>query len=128
MGFRRRIQRCTTSLFVVVSLLFSQLALANYICPAKAALDGMTEMMAAGTPCSGMDESTPVLCHQHSTDASQSVEMAKVATPTLPIVVQVLVIPLLLDSAQAASLPFSGRPEAQPPPDPVFLQTLRLRV
>jgi hypothetical protein len=54
--------------------------------------------------------------------------MAKVATPTLPIVVHVLVIPLLLEPASAASLPFQGRPEAQPPPDPVFLRTLRLRV
>jgi hypothetical protein len=75
-----------------------------------------------------MDASAPVLCHQHATDASQSFEMAKVATPTLPIVVQVLLVPLLLDSPQAASLPFSDRPEARPPPDPVFLQTLRLRV
>jgi hypothetical protein len=128
MRLHRRVQRCTTSLFVVVSLLFSQLALANYVCPGKADMEQMSQMMASGTPCEGMDASAPVLCHQHATDASQSFEMAKVATPTLPIVVQMLLVPLLLDSPAAASLPYSGRPEAQPPPDPVFLQTLRLRV
>ncbi len=84
--------------------------------------------MASATPCDGMDSAAPVLCRQHATDTSQSFEMAKVATPTLPIVVQVLVLPLLLDSAKAVALPFCERPEGQPPPDPVFLQTLRLRV
>jgi hypothetical protein len=128
MTCRRPLPRCVTSLFVVASLLFSQLALANYICPGTAGVERTSEMMASGTPCDGMDPAAPVLCRQNATDASQSFEIVKVAAPTLPIVVQVLVLPLLLDSAQAVSLPFSARPEAQPPPDPVFLQTLRLRV
>ena len=33
---RRRLHRLTTTLLVVMSLLFSQLALANYVCPAQA--------------------------------------------------------------------------------------------
>ena len=83
--------------------------------------------MAAGLPCDGEDPATPVLCHQHATDASQTFEIAKVAAPSLPAIVQVLVLPTLPDAS--AGLPASGdRPEAQPPPDPVFLQTLRLRV
>jgi hypothetical protein len=127
MRSRSATQRCATSVLVVFALLFSQLALAGYLCPGMAAPAPMAAM-AEGVPCDGMDQVAPVLCHQHATDASQSFEMAKVATPTLPIVVHVLVIPLLLEPASAASLPFQGRPEAQPPPDPVFLRTLRLRV
>ncbi|MCY7299082.1 MAG: Cd(II)/Pb(II)-responsive transcriptional regulator [Ilumatobacteraceae bacterium] len=128
MNSRPALPRCVTSLFLVMSLLFSQLALANYVCPGEGNAVPMPEVMASGMPCDGMDSSAPVLCHQYAADASQSFEMAKVATPTVPMVVQVLVLPLLLDSARAASLPFSDRPEARPPPDPVFLQTLRLRV
>ena len=127
MRSRSAARRSLTSVLLVISVLFSQLALAGYLCPGMASPAQMTSM-ADGAPCDGMDPATPVLCHQHATDASQTFEMAKVAAPTLPIVVQVLVIPLLLDPVSAASLPFRGRPEAQPPPDPVFLQTLRLRV
>jgi hypothetical protein len=127
MRSRSAARRCLTSVVVVISVLFSQLALASYLCPGMASPAQMAPM-ADGVPCEGMDPATPVLCHQHATDASQTFEMAKVAAPTLPVVIHVLVIPLLLDPGSAASLPFQGRPEAQPPPDPVFLQTLRLRV
>ena len=111
-----------------MALLFSQLALASYVCPGLSAATRMSESMAAGMPCDGDDPSLPVLCHQHAADASQSFEMAKVAAPSFPIVVQMIVLPSLVDSAAGGVIPFSGRPEAQPPPDPLFLQTLRLRV
>jgi len=127
MRSRSATRRCLTSILAVFSLLFSQGALANYLCPGMASPAPMAAM-AEGVPCEGMDPVAPVLCHQHATDAAQSFELAKVATPTLPIVVHVLVMPLLLEPASAASLPLQGRPEAQPPPDPVFLRTLRLRV
>jgi hypothetical protein len=78
-------------------------------------------------PCDGDDPAMPVLCHQHATDSSQSFEMAKVAAPSLPTVVQMLVLPSLHDWARPLVVPFGDRPEAQPPPDPLFLQTLRLR-
>ena len=120
--------RPLTSWFVVMALLFSQLALASYVCPALSAEERMNERMAAGMPCDGDDPTLPVLCHQHATDASQSFEMAKVAAPTLPIVVQVLVLPAVHDFARPVLVPFGERPEAWPPPDPVFLQTRRLRV
>lgn len=124
--YRQR-SRCLTTWFVVMALLFSQLALASYVCPGLSADERMSETMASGIPCDGDDPSMPVLCHQHATDASQSFEMAKVAAPSLPAVVQMLVLPSLHDWATPLVVPFGERPEAQPPPDPLFLQTLRLR-
>jgi len=125
---RRSIHRLTTTLFVVLSLLFSQLALANYVCPRQADASAMAEMMAAGEPCDGMDQAQPVLCHQHSAGAAQSFEAVKLPTASVPMVVQVLVLPLVLDAVEAETLPATYAPEARPPPDPIFLSTLRLRV
>ena len=125
---RRRVQRLTTTFWVVVSLLFSQLALANYACPGQADADAMAEMMAAGMPCEGMDRSQPALCHEHSAGAPQNIEVVKVPTPSLPMVVQVLVVPLVIEAGNADAARVSEQPQPRPPPDPVFLSTLRLRV
>ncbi len=125
---RRSIHRLTTTLFVVLSLLFSQLALANYVCPGQADAVAMAEMMAAGEPCEGMDQAQPVLCHQHSAGAAQSFEAVKLPSASVPMVVQVLVLPLVLEAAEAEAVPATSAPEAHPPPDPIFLSTLRLRV
>ena len=111
-----------------MALLFSQLALAGYVCPGLSSDELMSEAMASGLPCDGDDPQLPVLCHQHATDASQSFELAKIAAPSLPAVVQMLILPTLLDWARPLPLPFGERPEAQPPPDALFLQTLRLRI
>jgi hypothetical protein len=125
--FRRATHRLTTTFFVVLSLLFSQLALASYVCPGAAELDAMAEMMATGEPCEGMDSVQPVLCHQHAADMSLSFEPVKVATPSLPAVLQVLIVPVVLPS-EGRGLPLQSEPEQRPPPDPVFLATRRLRV
>ncbi|MGK2899580.1 MAG: hypothetical protein ACSLE9_12995 [Burkholderiaceae bacterium] len=125
---RRRLHRLTTAFFVVLSLLFSQLALANYVCPGATDTLVMAEMMAAGVPCEGMDQAQPTLCHQHSAGAAQSFEAVKVPVPSLPAIVQVLVVPLVLDTAQAVDVPVAATSEVHPPPDPLFLSTLRLRV
>ncbi len=125
---RRSVHRPITSLFVALSLLFSQLALANYVCPGQESAAVMTKMMVAGEPCEGMDQAQPVLCHQHSAGAAQSFEMVKVATLTMPAIVQVLALPLVLEAQRVAALPVALAPEARPPPDPLFLSTLRLRV
>ena len=118
-----------TAFAVVLALLFSQLALASYVCPGAADAAAMAEMMAAtGEPCEGMDAAQPVLCHQHAADMSLSFEPVKTATPSLPAIVQVLALPVVLAS-QGHALPQQARPERQhPPPDPVFLATRRLRV
>jgi hypothetical protein len=125
---RRPFHRLTTTFFVVFALLFSQLALAGYVCPTQAGPSAMAEMMASGEPCEGMDKAQPVLCHQHSAGAAQSCEAVKLPTPALPTVVQVLILPLVLLATEAVAVPVAALPEARPPPDPLFLSTLRLRV
>ena len=122
---RRRSRRATTTFFVVLSLLFSQLALAQYVCPQLAGVEAMAAMMAAGTPCEGMDAQQPVLCHQHAADSGKTFEAVKLPAASLPTVVQVLDMPLVQESG--AVLPTASF-EARPPPDPLFLSTLRLRV
>ena len=127
MRYRASRHRCLTVLLVVMSLLFSQLALAAYACPSVANTDAMAEMMAAGTPCTGMDKAQPSLCHEQGVVKAFSFEHAKVATPSLPAILQALVLPALWP-ADAAGLPLAAQPALRPPPDPVFLSTRRLRV
>ncbi|MGJ7491386.1 hypothetical protein [Variovorax sp. ZT4R33] len=125
---RRHLHCCLTSIFVVVSLLFSQLALAGYVCPGVPDTDAMAEMMATGAPCEGMDTAQPVLCFQHAADMSLSFEPVKLTTPSLPAIVQLVVMPVALVS-ESHALPQQAVPEWQhPPPDPVFFATRRLRV
>jgi len=126
--FRPRTHRLTTLLLMVMSLLFSQLALANYVCPAQADAAVMAQMMASGTPCTGMDDVQPALCHQHGTGAAQSFEAVKLPTVSLPAILQVIEVPLVIEGVEAVALPVSASLEARPPPDPVYLSTLRLRV
>ena len=123
-----RLHRCMTAFFVVLALLFSQLALAGYVCPGTPDAESMAETMAASTPCEGMDTVQPVLCFQHAADLSLSFEHLKLTTPSLPAIVQLVVMPLVL-AAQGDAFPPQAVPERQhPPPDPVFLATRRLRV
>jgi hypothetical protein len=124
----RRTHRLTTAFFVVLSLLFSQLALASYVCPQQADAAAMAAMMEAGTPCQGMDPQQPVLCHQHSADPGKTFETAKLPVAFLPAVVQVLELPLVLDAQAALAIVPAAATEVRPPPDPLFLATLRLRV
>lgn len=128
MSFHCLAHRCMSIFLMVLSLLFSQLALANYVCPGTSGAAAMVDTMAAGEPCEGMDLAQPVLCHQFKVNAPQSVEQAKVATPTLPAIIQVLVVPAVLDAASTEALAVEAATEARPPPDPLFLSTLRLRV
>jgi len=125
---RHSTNRLIATFLVVLTLLFSQLALAGYVCPGQADTLAMTEMMATGEPCEGMDEAQPVLCHQYSSGAAQTFEAARLAAPTLPAVVQILMVPLVLQAEADIALPMAALPEAKPPPDPLFLSTLRLRV
>jgi len=125
---RGHLLRHRTIVFVVLSLLFSQLALANYLCPALAPQQDMATMMAAGVPCEEIDKAQPALCHQHAADVGQVVQAAQVLSPSLPALIQVLVVAPLLARTDAVAVPRASTPEAQPPPDPIFLATLRLRV
>ena len=126
--FRRSIHRLSTTFVAVFSLLFSQLALAAHVCPALTDAGAMAAMMAAGMPCEGMDQSQPTLCHQHAADPGKSFEAVKLPVVSLPAIVQVVELPRVLEAAAAQVVPVEATSEAQPPPDPVFLSTLRLRV
>jgi len=125
---RRPFHRLTTTFFVVLSLLFSQLALASYVCPGQNNAEVMAAMMAADEPCEGMDPVQPTLCHQHSSGTVQSFEAIKLPAASQPVIVQVLELPLVLDVSEAVALPMAATAAARPPPDPLFLSTLRLRV
>ncbi|MCA0177157.1 MAG: hypothetical protein LCH73_12865 [Proteobacteria bacterium] len=124
----RRFHRQTTTFLMVLSLLFAQLALAAYVCPVVTEALAMADMRMADQPCDGMDPLQPVLCHDHMADAGQTFEAVKVPTASLPAIVQVLALPLVLDADAARAVPMAATPEARPPPDPLFLATLRLRV
>jgi len=125
---RRHAFRLTTAFFVVLSLLLSRLAMASYSCPAEPQAAAMAAMAASGMPCAGMDKAQPALCHAHSTNAPQSFESLKLPVASPPTVVQVLDVPPVLDGADAVATPFASTHEARPPPNPLFLSTLRLRV
>lgn len=120
--------RFLTALFTVVAMLFAQVALANYVCPGQAEVAMASEMAASGEPCEGMDTAQPVLCHQQAASAPQTFEVLKVVAPSLPAVIQVLVVVPVMDTVSAAGVRCLASAEAQPPPDPLFLSTLRLRV
>jgi hypothetical protein len=129
MPSHRRLSRCKTAVLVVLSLLFSQMALANYLCPAQLPARSMGSMeMAPGAPCDGMDPAQPALCYQHAADPGQVVQAAQVVVPSLPAIVQVLFAPMVLRALDAIAIPWTSNAEARPPPDPIFLATLRLRV
>jgi len=125
---RHRLHRLTTAFCVVLSLLFSQLALANYVCPQQADPAAMAAMMEAGMPCDGMDQQQPALCHAHSADPGKTFEAVKLPAVSLPAIVQVLALPSVLQAEEARAVPPAASSEARPPPDPLFLSTLRLRV
>jgi hypothetical protein len=126
--YRCRTHRLLTSFVMVCSLLFSQLALAQYVCPGQASLESMAEAMASGQSCDGMDLQQPALCHQHAADAGKNFEAAKLPTLSLPLILQVLELPLVPEAAASTGVPEAATSEAQPPPDPIYLSTLRLRV
>ena len=103
---RRATQRLTITLWVVFSLLFSQLVLANYVCPptADAHSEAMALSMARGEPCESMamdrDVGQPVLCHQHCLNAPQSSDSPLVPVVSLPAVWWALVVPLLTEAIE----------------------------
>lgn len=86
MTFSRR-NRLTVVLIALVSLLFMQLAVAGYVCPASgtdSARGGM--VMADGMPCAesmsmAMDESQPALCQAHCQAGKQSLDKYELPSP-----------------------------------------------
>lgn len=124
----RRIHRLTTAFLVVLSLLFSQLALAGYACPQEDSVKAMMVRMEAGIPCEGMDQQQPVLCHQYTNAPDVTFEAAKLPVASLPAIVQVIELPLVLEFEATLATSRTTTLEVRSPPDPLFLSTLRLRV
>lgn len=103
---RNRRPRLITALFVLVSLLFMQLAVAGYACPAVASKAAEVAAMAeAGMPCAesmklNMDDAQPNLCQAHCQNGQQTSDKYEVPAPvaiatvpadfTLPVTVPVL--------------------------------------
>ena len=125
---RHLLHRLTTTFCVVLSLLFAQLALANYVCPAQQTAAAMAERMAAGEPCEGMDAEQPALCAQFSAGAPQSLDTVKMPAVAAPLLVQLFVLPFTLPPTDAQAIRWTAVPPTRPPPAAVFLATLRLRV
>ena len=126
---RRPAHRLTIALAVVLSLLLAQFAVAGCVCPQAAGADAMAAMMQAGQPCEGMDPQQPARCHPASADPVKAFEAVKLPTIGQPAIVQVIerpVLPPLQPARAVAASTASGR--WRPPPDPLFLSTLRLRI
>lgn len=124
---RRPAHRLTIALIAVWSLLFSQWALATYVCPTETD-PAMAEMLASGQPCDEMDAAQPALCHEHGAATAQSSGATALPVLTLPLTVQVLALPPAPLAGDVVQSIATGVAEARPPPDPLFLSTHRLRV
>jgi hypothetical protein len=78
-----------------------------------------------------MDTAQPALCHSHCADAPQSADTAPLPVPALPLLLQVWPVPmgpLLLAADAQAPARRAANAAPRPPPAPLFLSTLRLRV
>lgn len=120
--------RLATTFVVGMALLFSQLALAWYVCPREADVEAMAAIMDAGQPCEGMDETQPLLCHEYMASPAKTFEAAKLPGVGPFVIVQVVELPFVLVALEKHAIPPLASTEAQPPPDPLFLSTLRLRI
>ena len=84
---RSRRHRLITALFVLVSLLFMQLAVASYACPAVASKVAEVAVMAeAGMPCVqsmslNMDDEQPNLCQAHCQTGQQTADRHELPSP-----------------------------------------------
>jgi len=124
----RRLHRCLTAIVVAVAMLASPLALARYLCPGQSDTATMAAMMKAGMPCAGMDRAEPSLCQPYPAEAMADFQELRLPVAFRPVLVHILERPRVTESDLAQAMPVAATPEAQPPPDPLFLSTLRLRV
>ncbi|RZI40325.1 hypothetical protein EGT07_23560 [Herbaspirillum sp. HC18] len=73
-----RTTRLVAAVIAVISLLFTQLALASYVCPGMAVPESMTvavdDGMAGMDHCSDMDMAQPGLCHAYGHAGQQSLD------------------------------------------------------
>jgi hypothetical protein len=125
---RRPLHRLITTLLVVLSLLWAQLALASYACPGASDVASMAAMVGSGAPCHGMDEQQPALCHGHAAPDAASAETPKWPVLQQPVLMHLPALRVVREADQPRPLPRFSSPDTRPPPGRVFLSTLRLRV
>jgi hypothetical protein len=128
--YRRRLHRCLTALVVALAVLASPLALARYLCHGQPDALMMATMAKSGIPCAGMDQAESVLCQPSPDEAMAAFQALRLSAAPVPVLVllHVLELPRPMEPDRAQAIPLAATPEAQPPPDPIFLSTLRLRV
>ncbi len=95
--------------FAVCSLLYTQFALASYVCPATL-MPGWAAAKSQMADCAGADKQQPGLCHAHGHQFHQSLDK-----PDLPQVAPFLSA-ALMRVVQPAEPPHF-RASAAPPPD-----------
>lgn len=100
-----RSSRFFAVLLAVVSMLFSQLAMAAYACPELPT--GQAIAMAAESDhvmpdCAQMDSAQPALCHAHMQAGDQTLD--KPPSPNVPPTVAVLLMPAMGDLRLAPPL------------------------
>ena len=125
---RRHFHRCLTAIVVALAMLASPLALANYRCagPFDAAM--MAAMANTGVPCPGMDRAESALCQLDPGETMGAFQELRLPVAFLAVLMHVLELPRATEADGAEAIPVAATAEAQPPPDPLFLSTLRLRV
>ncbi|HET7064146.1 MAG TPA: hypothetical protein VFI49_07685 [Rudaea sp.] len=80
MPFRRH-HRCLIALIALLGLLFQQLAMAAYVCPADGG-DIASDVAAQTPPCHSLDTADKSRCHQHCHPLAQTSDHA--SAPTVP--------------------------------------------
>ena len=95
-----RSTRLVAAVIAVISLLFTQLALASYVCPGTTAPAHMTMAavdngMAGMDHCTGMDKAQPTLCKAHNHSDPQSLNKPDVPS-VLPFLVTGPVLSVVL--------------------------------
>jgi hypothetical protein len=109
-----RPSRVAAAVVALFSMLFMQLAVAAYACPAMSPTPGHMTMPADSVEhnmdnCKGMDMKTPSLCHAHDQAGNQSLD--KPGTPQIqPFAASGLALPII--SAGYAAVPSQATPKS----------------
>lgn len=114
-----RRNRWLTVFVTVGALLFGQLVLANYVCPASNNATAMAQMREAGMPCAetmslALDDVQPGLCHAHCQATQQSADSYQV--PAFTSVAELGPVLTLRVAAMDSRAGVPEPPRAAPPP------------
>jgi hypothetical protein len=120
-----RSTRFVAAVIAVISLLFTQFAMASYVCPGAttpalmtmaAADNGMADM----DHCSGVDKAQPTLCHAHNHSDPQSLNKPDLpSVPPLIMIGPVLTV-ILLDVGVASPGPITAMPSLSRATEPII--------